>query len=362
MVAEWWAGLSEAWLPRLTLAAVAMVVALAVWLLGGVVLRFLARQAKKTKNDLDDLIIGGLRSILGWVSLAGGAWYAVRYLEIPALARVVQALVIVILAVPLTRVATSVLSFLEARVAKKTETRADDILFEITGRFSGVVIYGLAIILAMDHLGINVTPFIAGAGVAGVALGFAAKDTLSNLVAGILLLLDRPFEKGDRIELWTAPPNSASWGDVIEIGIRATKIRTTDNIVVVIPNNEVMKRDIINYTGQGKSIRLRIRIGIAYSADVDKAKKILTSIAKELEWVVDEPSPPVVMVKHFGESAVELELRIWIHDARKRIDTISHCTDRANEEFRKSSIEIPFPKRDVYVHQVGSGKEPGRAT
>jgi small-conductance mechanosensitive channel len=93
-------------------------------------------------------------------------------------------------------------------------------------------------LLALDVLGINVVPFVAGAGVVGIAVGFAAKDTLSNLIAGVLLIMDRPFEVGDRIEVWSAPKNSATWGDVIDIGLRATKIKTTDNIVIIIPNNE----------------------------------------------------------------------------------------------------------------------------
>jgi len=352
----WLQGVGETWLPRLAWALAALLAALVIWALGRIVLSFFAKHARKTKNDLDDLIVEGLQSILGWVAFAGGAWFAVRYLEVAGLAKIVQAVVIVVLAVPITRVATRVISFLEARIAAKTDTKADDIVFEISGRFSGIVIYGLAVILALDHLGINVTPFIAGAGVAGVAIGFAAKDTLSNLVAGILLLLDRPFEKGDRIELWNAPPNSATWGDVVDIGLRATKIRTTDNIIVVIPNNEIMMRDIINYTGQGKSIRLRIRVGIAYTADVEKAKKILIAIAEELDWVAQKPSPPVVVVKMFGDSSVDLELRVWITDARQRIHTISHVVDRAHGEFRKAGIEIPYPKRDVYVHQSGGGR------
>lgn len=350
LVATWWQAFGETWVPRLLGAVAAMLVAVVVWAVGRVVLAFLARQARKTKNELDDLVIEGLKSIIGWVALAAGAWFAVRTLEIPALSRLIRAGVIVLMAVPLNRVVTRVLAFLEDRFARKTETKADDIIFEISGRFSGIVIYGLAAILALDHLGVNVTPFIAGAGVAGVAIGFAAKDTLSNLVAGVLLLLDRPFEKGDRIELWTAPPNSATWGDIIDIGLRATKIRTTDNIVVVIPNNEIMTRDIINYTARGSAIRLRIRVGIAYTADAQKAKDLLVKVARELEWVVDEPEPPSVVVKSFGESSVDLELRVWIGEARRRIHTISHVTDRAHEEFRRANIEIPYPKRDVYLH------------
>ncbi|MBW1888765.1 MAG: mechanosensitive ion channel family protein [Deltaproteobacteria bacterium] len=215
-------------------------------------------------------------------------------------------------------------------------------------RFASIIIFVTAGILAMDVLGVNIMPFIAGAGVAGIAIGFAAKDTLSNIIAGILLIIDRPFEVGDRIEVWSAPANSATWGDVLDVGFRATKIQTTDNIVIIIPNNEIMKRDIINYTAITEEIRVRIPIGIAYDADAKKAKEIIKKICLEMDWVMEEP-PPKVVVKSFGDSAVNLETRVWIKEPRRRMDTISHVTDRVKEVFQEEGIEIPFPKRDIYI-------------
>jgi small-conductance mechanosensitive channel len=215
-------------------------------------------------------------------------------------------------------------------------------------RFSGFIILATAVIISLDLLGLNVVPFIAGAGVAGVAIGFAAKDTLSNLIAGILLIIDRPFEVGDRIEVWSAPAGTATWGDVIDIGLRATKIKTTDNIVIIIPNNEIMVRDIINYTTITEKIRLRINIGIAYDADMQMAKDIILNVADSAEWVAKEP-PPVVVVRNFGDSSVDLQLRGWIDDARKRMRTISTITDRVKTAFDEQGIEIPYPKRGIYI-------------
>jgi MscS family membrane protein len=231
---------------------------------------------------------------------------------------------------------------------KNTESKIDDIVFELLARFSGFIILATAVIISLDLLGLNVVPFIASAGVAGVAIGFAAKDTLSNLIAGILLIIDRPFEVGDRIEVWSAPAGTATWGDVIDIGLRATKIKTTDNIVIIIPNNEIMVRDIINYTTITEKIRLRINIGIAYDADMQTAKDIILNVADSAEWVAKEP-PPVVVVRNFGDSSVDLQLRGWIDDARKRMRTISTITDRVKTAFDEQGIEIPYPKRDIYI-------------
>jgi len=240
------------------------------------------------------------------------------------------------------------LTYLENNLADKTETKIDDIIFDLLNKFSGIIIYALAVVLSLDILGVNVMPFIAGAGVIGIAIGFAAKDTLSNLIAGVLLIIDRPFEIGDRIEVWSAPAGSATWGDVIDIGLRATKIQTTDNIIIIVPNNEIMMRDIINYTIITSKIRVRINIGIAYDADMLKAKDIILKVVDSIPWVLKEPLPKVVATA-FGESSVDLQLRAWIDDARKRMDTISHVTDKVKEAFDKDGIKIPYPRRDITI-------------
>jgi MscS family membrane protein len=277
--------------------------------------------------------------------------YLIRLFQLSFATKLFYALLIILLASPLTKFLTVFFEYLKNRVADRTASKVDDIIFDLCNRFAGVIIYITAVIIALDQLGINVMPFIAGAGVAGIAIGFAAKDTLSNLIAGVLLIIDRPFEIGDRIEVWSAPAGSATWGDVIDIGIRATKIRTTDHIVVIIPNNEIMTRDIINYTAISDMIRVRINIGIAYDADIGKAKEIINAVARELDWVATEPAPKVV-VRNFGESSVDLQLRVWIRDARKRMDTISTITDQVKTAFDRKGIEIPYPKRDITIRQI----------
>ena len=293
-------------------------------------------------------VFGILRRVLLIALLAVVGTYLLRMTGIPVLEKIFRALLILSLAFPAKNFLSLAIGFLQNKIAHQTENRVDDIVFELLSRFAGFIIIATAVIIALDSLGANVMPFIAGAGVAGVAIGFAAKDTLSNLIAGILLIIDRPFEVGDRIEVWSAPSGSSTWGDVIDIGLRATKIKTTDNIVIIIPNNEIMLRDIINYTTISEKIRVRINIGIAYDADMQKAKDIILKVADSTEWVANNP-PPKVVVRKFGESAVDLQLRVWIRDARRRMSTISHITDRVKSSFDEQGIEIPYPKRDVYV-------------
>ncbi len=292
--------------------------------------------------------IHSFRRIIFYALVAIALTYATRLFGLTVLENVFLALLIVLAAGPTKDVLIIALTYLEQRLAARTNTKVDDIIFDLLNRFSGAILYVTAVILALDVVGINVMPFIAGAGVAGIAIGFAAKDTLSNLIAGVLLIIDRPFEVGDRIEVWSAPSGSASWGDVIDIGLRATKIKTTDNIVIIIPNNEIMKRDIVNYTIITAKIRVRVNIGIAYEADIQKAKAIIIDVARRMDWAADTPAPKVV-VRKFGESSVGLQLRVWIKEARRRMDTISFVIDQVKEAFDQAGIEIPYPKRNIQI-------------
>jgi small-conductance mechanosensitive channel len=322
--------------------------ALTWWIFNGLVSRLEKRYRTHPffeKNEKIFLLIkrGGHYAIL-FLTLVT----LVNLFQAPVVERFFYALMIVLLASITSNGVGSLIPYFEEKIAAKTHTHLDNVILELADKFAGIIIYATGIILALDVLGLNIMPFVAGAGVAGIAIGFAAKDTLSNLIAGVLLIIDRPFEVGDRIEVWTAPKNSATWGDVIDVGLRATKIRTTDNIVIVIPNNEIMKRDIINYTTITDEIRVRIPIGVSYEADIKKAKALIQDICLELDWVMGEP-PPQVVVKNFGESSVDLEARVWIKDPRRRIHTISHVTDRVKEVFDQAGIEIPYPKRDIYI-------------
>jgi small-conductance mechanosensitive channel len=320
-----------------------------VWFILRWLLRFVENRLKNFEFiQANSQVFQLIRRVLFLALLLAVGTYLIRLTKIPALEKFFHAVLIVFIAIPARDFLKIAIIYLQTSIAHKTENKVDDIIFELLARFAGFIVFATAIVIALDLLGVNVMPFIAGAGVAGVAIGFAAKDTLSNLIAGILLIIDRPFEVGDRIEVWRAPTKSSTWGDVIDIGLRATKIRTTDNIVIIIPNNEIMLRDIINYTTITEKIRVRIDIGIAYDAEMQKAKNIMLQAADSAGWVAKDP-PPKVVVRNFGESAVDLQLRVWIENPRKRMDTVSYITDKVKELFDEQGVEIPYPKRDIYV-------------
>lgn len=328
----------------------AFLVAFIAWVVFHYVIAAIERRMNKTRfSQVTGALAVPTRKIGSYAIILITGTYIIRVFHLTSVIQnVFYAILILFVAKPVSTYFRVLLEFLEKNVGDKTETRMDDIVFDLLNRFVGIALGLTAVIISLDILGINVMPFIAGAGIVGVAIGFAAKDTLSNLIAGILLIIDRPFEVGDRIEVWSTPAGSSSWGDVIEIGLRATKIKTTDNLVVIIPNNEIMMRDIVNYTINSSSIRVRVNIGVAYDTDIDKAKQAIVGVAKSVPWVMDDPAPKVV-VRNFGESSVDLQLRVWIQNARKRMDTISEITDKVKAAFDKAGIEIPFPKRDITI-------------
>ncbi|HSO19459.1 MAG TPA: mechanosensitive ion channel family protein [Desulfosarcina sp.] len=336
----------------------ALLAALAAWvvvkgILAVVQRRIVGFKGLRVRKELVVLLRKSAGILLIW--LVGLIW--IRLFRLQSIEAVLHAAIVIVAAAPFRTFLLILLEYLERHLAERTETALDNIVIDLLNKFSGAIVYATAGVIALDILGVNVMPFIAGAGVMGVAVGFAAKDTLSNLIAGILLIIDRPFEIGDRIEVWSAPAGSASWGDVIDIGLRATRIRTTDNIVVIIPNNEIMTRDIVNYTSISDSIRVRVNIGIAYDADIARAKALIVQAAQAADWILCEPAPKVV-VRNFGESSVDLQARVWIQDARRRMDTIDFITDTVKILFDRHGIEIPYPKRDITIVDRHPRREP----
>ena len=343
-------------MPAVNLVAVFLALAVSWWIVNIVVNRLQKGYGDKPLFTKNDHFFSLLKRAGHYGIIIVAGTYLLDLFQSPVVHDIFGAFMIMLLASIAYKIMANILPFIENRVSKKTNTKMDDVIIELSKKFSGVVIFTAGGIMALDKLGLNVMPFVAGAGVAGVAIGFAAKDTLSNLISGILLIIDRPLKVGDRIEVWGAPKNSSTWGDVVDIGLRATKIKTTDNIIIVVPNNELMNRDIVNYTAISDEIRVRIPIGIAYESNLKKAKEIIVRICLELDWVMKMPEPKVV-VRSFGESSVDLQARVWISNPRRRMDTISYITDHVKEAFDQEGIEIPYPKREIYIKRRSPKKE-----
>jgi len=209
-----------------------------------------------------------------------------------------------------------------------------------------LLMVGLMIYLLFKIWGIDATAWVASAGIIGIAVGFASRDTLANLISGVSIVADAPYKIGDYVVL-----DSGERGVVSSLGIRSTRLITRDDVEISIPNAIIGTAKIINESG-GPYVRHRIRIpiGVAYNSDIDKVLETLKDIAKENENVVDEPSPRV-RIRGFGDSAINLELLCWIKRPAERGVVLHRLNYQLIKRFREEQIQIPFPQRDLHVNE-----------
>lgn len=207
-----------------------------------------------------------------------------------------------------------------------------------------LLLAGLFIYLFFLVWGIDATAWVASAGIIGIAVGFAARDTIANLISGVSIVADAPYKIGDYIVL-----DTGERGVVSSLGIRSTRLMTRDDVEVSIPNAVIGSAKIINESG-GPYVRHRIRIpiGVAYDSDIDKVIDTLKEIAADNDYVVDEPAPRV-RIRGFGDSAINMELLGWIKRPADRGLTIHRLNHRLIKRFREEGIEIPFPQRDLHL-------------
>ncbi len=207
--------------------------------------------------------------------------------------------------------------------------------------------YALAlvgVVMAADQLGINVGAALAGLGVAGIAVGFAAQDSVANVIAGILIFWDKPFDVGDWIE------TEGEYGKVSEITLRSTRIRTTRNTFVVIPNKRIIDVTLENYSKHGV-MRIDMPLGIAYKEDVAEARRVLLDAIKPIEGLCKDP-PPDVVVTALADSSVNLAIRVWIEDGEYRRPVYAEILESSKAALDQAGIQIPFPHLQLFVDKV----------
>jgi small-conductance mechanosensitive channel len=210
-----------------------------------------------------------------------------------------------------------------------------------------VILLALAVYFIFLAWNINVTAWVASAGIVGLALSFAAKDSLSNLFAGVSIAADAPYKTGDFIVL-----DSGERGQVTQIGLRSTRILTRDDVEITIPNGIIGNSKIVNEAG-GPSARHRIRVavGVAYGSDIDQVIEVLQRIAVTHDDVCNTPEPRV-RLRGFGDSSLDFELLSWINQPVDRGRVVHELNCSVYKAFIEESIEIPFPQRDLHVRTM----------
>ena len=219
------------------------------------------------------------------------------------------------------------------------------------GRFLGYFILLLGAFIALETVGISVGALAAFFAALGVGIGFGLQDIAKNFVSGLILLIERPVQVGDRIDL-----DKVS-GDVVEIRTRATVIRTNDEVYLIIPNSKFISETVTNRSYRSQRVRYRASVGVAYDSNPREVEAALLEAARGTQGVLENP-PPAVRFKSFGESALDFELQCWTSTMLHRQGAFQSDLNFAIHEILKArGIEIPFPQRDLHVRSA-EGLEP----
>ncbi|SFM20120.1 mechanosensitive ion channel family protein [Methanolobus profundi] len=332
------------------------VVAAAVVLVAAVVLAFIAdlifekiflHYAAKTKYDCDDLIVDALKKPIFYTVSFLGAFIAAE-IVFPgnAAIEIIMGLLLSVLGIiwilALLKIDKILFKHILSHVVRKTDTRMDDELLPLFKNVVDVLIVFFGILAILKGVwDADILPLFASAGIVGLAVAFAAQDTISQFFGGISIYFDQPFKPGDRIEI-----DDGEIGIVQEVGIRSTRIKNLYNNMIVIPNSIIANSKVTNYTSPEESMMVKVTIGVAYGSDVEKVRGILTDIAKSTNFVLDDPAPYVRFDNH-GDFSLDFAMIMWVTHPGEKFTVINEVNTKINSIFEKEGIEIPFPVRTI---------------
>lgn len=314
--------------------------------------KWLPRIARISKTELDDRIVLRITPPVELLTITAGLYFAVRSLPIHDRAQLVLAGMVFIVNVLIFanisyRVADEFLTWYANRVEERTGTKIGTQVFPLIRKVFTIFLVCAVLIVVLKHFGYDVLSLLTALGLGSLAIGLAAKDTLANMISGFTLMIDRPFRIGDRIQL-----ASGKTGDVVDIGLRSTRIKTVDNTLLIIPNSELCNSTVLNMACPDMRSQGRISLGVAYGSDVDKVKSIMLEIALENSEVLKDPTPEAFFLS-FGDSSLNMVLAFWVKDYTKIIPVTDQLNLLLMTAFTNNDIQIPYPTRKVLLEREG---------
>lgn len=346
-------GLYLFWLKEIL---VALLIFLLFWL-AAKVLRYLLvtwgpRFTAFTSTDLDDRILLRVTPPASLLVICAGLYFAVNYLALPDKVKLISSGAIFVVNVAIFtniayRMADEVLNWYASRVAERTGNGVNRQLVPLVEKLVSIFLVGTALIIILKYFNYDILSLVTALGIGSLAIGMAAKDTLASMISGFTLMIDRPFRIGDRIQLI-----GGQWGDVTDIGLRSTKIKTADNTLLIIPNSELCNTILNNLAFPDHRSKGRINLGVAYGSDVEQVKRLLVEIAREFTEVLPDPASEAFFVS-FGDSALNMSLFFWVDDYTRVFPVTDLINCRIIKQFRESGIEIPYPIRTVLLSKEG---------
>jgi MscS family membrane protein len=334
--------MANIYLKFLLILVISLIVAFLVKL---IVSRVLKPLAKKTKTLIDDLIIKSISSVIFYIILVLGFKIGFNTLEIETelYHSLVDTFLVLMVMIALLRIIQNMSAHWLEDWAKQTESTADDRLIPLVSKILKTIVITLAVIFVFDSWSIDISPLLATAGIAGIAIGFAVRDSLANILGGIQLVLDKTFKVGDKIQI-----ESGEMGTILDIGLRSTKLRTYDNEVIYIPNGQLSNSKVKNFTVPDLSVRVNVNFGVEYGSDPEQVRQVVTEAVKKIEAVLDQPDPIVQFLK-MSDFSLDFVARAWVLNYTKAYQTQLDMTDAIYNALNEANIGIPFPTRTVFT-------------
>ncbi|MDH3976519.1 MAG: mechanosensitive ion channel [Deltaproteobacteria bacterium] len=301
---------------------------------------------KKTPTELDDRILERGKKPIHYLILFIGIYIAFTRLPLAGTFNSIIDGIIYVAGISIAvylvySVFDEALKWYAEKIAKETESRLDKEFLPLIEKLLAIFIFLGGLIAILKHFNQDIYSLVTALGVGSLAIGLAAKDTLANMISGFTIMVDRPFRPGDRVEL-----GSGEIGDVLEIGMRSTKIKTFYNTILVVPNSDLVNTRLVNHSYPDSKVSGRVEVGIAYGTDVELAKKTMIESALAVEEVLRDPSPAAYFTG-FGDSALDMMLAFWVDNYSIRFATQDKINMEINRRFAGVGIDIPFPMRTV---------------
>jgi MscS family membrane protein len=316
-------------------------------LVGFFISRFLVRLTLRTDTNLDNQIVELARRPVFFGVILFGLYVEVKILGFgPETERVliafVQTAAIFILSGAAFRLTSTILAGLSQLANRVTWLEARTLpLFD---NLSKLVVFSVAVYCFLVAWDLDLSAWLASAGIVGIAVGFAAKDSLANLFGGLFVIMDAPYRIGDFINL-----DTGERGQVVKIGLRSTRLLTRDDVEITLPNSHIANAKVVNESGGPyEKTRVVVSVGVAYGSDVDQVRAVLQAAASSVEHVVTDPEPRVRFVE-MGDSALIFRIQGWIDEPSLRGGCIDGMNTAIYKALALAEIEIPFPQRVVHM-------------
>jgi small-conductance mechanosensitive channel len=326
-------------------AAFILVGKIADWILS----RALGKVARRSETDVDDRLISLVHQPIFMSFVLLGLGLATQRMDLPASPTFITLGILKSIAVAIWYNMLRQLTDVLVQTARRNRSirLVQTGMMALIQNVAKVVLFALAVYFIFLAWDIELTAWVASAGIVGLALSFAARDSLSNLFAGVSIVMDAPYKNGDFIIL-----DSGERGVVTHIGLRSTRLLTRDDVEITIPNGIIGNSKIINEAGgPSEKHRIRIAVGAAYGSDIDHVVATLEKVATDHEEVCSNPAPRV-RFREFGESSLNFELLFWIDRPVDRGRLRHEIGINVYKAFAAAGVEIPFPQRDLHVRTM----------